>query len=181
MPDLSNLAKKAQRAIAGALEPTETVLVSQPGESAALVATNRRILISKWGAATGHLFSAQLNSWDFAHVTGIEYRKGMTTKAIVVQTAGAQVVTEFGRMGKGPASVWEAPNALFVAGDEGEGTVAFLRQIIADHHHSAGGSTAAASSGADPAEQIRKFAALRDDGLISPEEFEAKKRSLLGL
>ena len=33
----------------------------------------------------------------------------MTTKAIVVQTAGAQVVTKFSRMDKGPTSVWEAP------------------------------------------------------------------------
>ena len=35
----------------------------------------------------------------------------------MVQTAGAQVVSKFGRMDKGPTSVWEAPNALFVTGN----------------------------------------------------------------
>jgi hypothetical protein len=105
-------------------------------------------------------------------VTGIEYRTGMTTKAIVVQTAGAQVVTKFGRMDQGPASVWEAPNALFVSGNDGEATVAALRQMVADHHR---------RPGDDPADQIRKFAALRDDGIISDDEFQAKKRSILGI
>jgi hypothetical protein len=33
----------------------------------------------------------------------------------------------------------------------------------------------------DPAEQIRKFAELRDEGVLSEEEFQAKKSDLLGL
>ena len=186
MAELSSLHKKAQKALAGALEPSESVLIAQPGESAALVATNRRILICKWGVTSGAMFGSQVNSWDLAHVTGIEYRKGMTTKAIVVQTAGAQVVTKFGRMDKGPMSVWEASNALFVSDGAGEATVTALRQMVADHHRvgmpsSASAASAERSSGSDAVEQIRKFAALRDEGLISEEEFQAKKKSILGI
>ena len=33
----------------------------------------------------------------------------------------------------------------------------------------------------DVADQIRRFASLRDEGLLTPEEFEAKKTQLLGL
>jgi len=33
----------------------------------------------------------------------------------------------------------------------------------------------------DPTEQIRKFKSLLDDGIITPEEFDAKKKELLGL
>jgi hypothetical protein len=186
MAELTSRHKKAQKALAGALEPSETVLVAQPGENAALVATNRRILICKWGLTSGAMFGSQVNSWDLAHVTGIEYRKGMTTKAIVVQTAGAQVVTKFGRMDKGPMSVWEASNALFVSDGTGEATATALRQMIADHHRvgmptGAPTSTAAGESSEDSVEQIRKFAALRDEGLISEEEFQAKKKSILGI
>ncbi len=101
----------------------------------------------------------------------------------MVQTAGAQVVSKFGRMDKGPTSVWEAPNALFVTGNDGESTVATLRRMVAEHHR-----PAAADRGqpreplaGDPADQIRKYAALRDDGIISEEEFQAKKHQLLGL
>lgn len=38
-----------------------------------------------------------------------------------------------------------------------------------------------ASGTDDVADQIRKLAALRDDGLITSEEFDAKKKQLLGL
>jgi uncharacterized membrane protein YdbT with pleckstrin-like domain len=37
-----------------------------------------------------------------------------------------------------------------------------------------------ANANADPAEQLRRLAALRDEGVITPEEFEAKKADLLG-
>ena len=182
MADLNHLDKKAQKALASVLEASEEVLVAQPGEKAALVATSRRILVCKWGLTSGSMFGSQVNSWDFAHVTGIEYRKGMTTKAIVVQTAGAQVVTKFGRMDSGPTSVWEAPNALFVSDDAGEVNVGILRRMVADHHRLPTGSFSPPPPATDdPADQIRKYAGLRDDGIISEEEFQAKKRSLLGI
>ena len=34
---------------------------------------------------------------------------------------------------------------------------------------------------ADPAAEIRKYAKLRDDGLITEEEYQAKKKEILGL
>jgi hypothetical protein len=40
--------------------------------------------------------------------------------------------------------------------------------------------TAAASVVNDPVEQIRKLAELRDQGLLSEEEFQAKRTELLG-
>lgn len=49
---------------------------------------------------------------------------------------------------------------------------------IADAIGDQRGSGVAAASG-DPAEQLRRLASLRDEGLITPEEFEAKKAELL--
>ena len=39
----------------------------------------------------------------------------------------------------------------------------------------------AATKKTDPTEEIRKYAKLRDDGLITEEEYQAKKKELLGL
>ena len=39
----------------------------------------------------------------------------------------------------------------------------------------------AAAKKTDPATQIRKYDKLRDDGLITKEEYDAKKKELLGL
>ena len=33
----------------------------------------------------------------------------------------------------------------------------------------------------DPVDEIRKYAKLRDDGLITEQEYQAKKKELLGL
>lgn len=86
---LENLHKKARKALEGTLSSDEQVLLAEPGESGALVATDRRVVVVKWGVTSGAMFGAQTNSWDYAHITGIEFRKGLTTGAVVVQTAGA--------------------------------------------------------------------------------------------
>ena len=39
----------------------------------------------------------------------------------------------------------------------------------------------AAAKESDPTTQIRKYAKLRDDGLITEEEYQAKKKEILGL
>jgi hypothetical protein len=183
MAGLDELDKKARQIIAKALEPDEEVLVARDGEHGAIVATNRRILITKWGLTTGSAFGKQVNTWDLSNVSGIEHRKGMTTEAIVVQAPGAAPVTNFGRMDDGPASVWRAPNAIFVnknkkKKNDDQDVVGTLRKLVADHQ---GAGTQAVTPSADPVEQVRKLGHLRDEGLITEDEFQTKKRELLGL
>ena len=178
MTDLSSLHRKAQQGIGGALDNSERVLVAQQGEYAALVATNRRALIFKGGSASGLMFGSQLYSWNLSEITGVELRKGMLNKSLVLQSVGAQPITKFGAFASGPESVWEAPNALFIpAGENDEKTVATLRRIVANQERVG----TAASPTDDAADQIRKFAGLRDEGLISETEFQAKKQSILGV
>jgi hypothetical protein len=60
----------------------------------------------------------------------------MTTEAIVVQAAGAPPVTKFGRMDKGPGTVWQSPNAIFVKKSKkkaDQDVVGALRRLVADH------------------------------------------------
>jgi len=42
-------------------------------------------------------------------------------------------------------------------------------------------SSAPTAAAPDPLDQLKKLAELRDSGVINPEEFEAKKKQLLGL
>jgi len=176
---LRGIHRKAQKAIGAALEPNETVLIVCDGEYGAIVATNRRIFICKWGITTGAMFGSQLSSWDLRNVAGIESRKGMTTSSVVIQTPGTVPVTKFGRMDNGAGSVWEAPNALFLKDEQGR-LVAKLRELVADAHQ-AGTPATAATPLTDPSDQIRSLALLRDEGLLTEDEFAAKKRQILGL
>jgi hypothetical protein len=105
----------------------------------------------------------------------------MTTEAIVVQAPGAAPVTKFGRMDKGSGTVWQAPNAIFVNKKKKQAdqdVVGTLRKLVADHQ---GAGSRGATPNTDPVEQVRKFGQLREEGLLTDDEFEAKKRELLGL
>jgi Short C-terminal domain len=170
---------KARKAINAALEPGEQVVLAIVGESgSALVATERRVFVFKKGVTTGSMFGKQLNSWDFSNISGIEVKQGATTRAVVVQVPGVAPVTKFGRLASGPNSVWEAPNSIMatkVGVDEAIGT---LRRLIADRQRPL---HAREPHGSDPIDQIKRLGELRDQGLLTEEEFQTKKRQLLGL
>jgi Short C-terminal domain/Bacterial PH domain len=172
------LHSKAKKAISAALEPDEQVMMAIAGEQgSAMVATTRRVFVFKMGANAGVMFGKQLNSWDYQNVSGVEVKNGLTTHAVVLQVPGAVSVTKFGRLSSGSHSVWEASNAIMAQGgvDEAVGT---LRRLIADQQRPDHNSEPVQP---DPIDQIRRLGELRDEGLLTEEEFQAKKRQLLGL
>jgi hypothetical protein len=63
--------------------------------------------------------------------------------------------------------------------DQGRAQIRQLFGAKADTMTGFGGAAAAAPAAADPAERLRKLQELREGGLISDEEFEAKKAELL--
>jgi hypothetical protein len=173
------LNEKAQKAINAALEPDEQVVLAIGGESgSALVATERRVFIFKKGVTTGSMFGKQLNSWDYSNISGVEVKQGVTTHAVVVQVPGVAPVTKFGRFASGPNSVWEAPNSIMAAKTGVDQAIGALRRLIADHQRS---SHVSEPHRSDPIDQIKRLGELRDQGLLTEEEFQSKKRQLLGL
>jgi hypothetical protein len=175
---LDVLDKKAKPAVMGVLQSGEQAKLVIPGENgSALVATDRRVLVYKRGITSGSAFGKQLNSWEYAMVSGVEAKQAMTTKAIVLQISGAPPVTKFGRFDNGPQSVWEAPNAVMVKITNFDHAVATLRQLIAEHRN----PPSPAQAIPDPVEQLQRWAALRDQGVLTEEEFQHQKRKLLGM
>ncbi|SFC51909.1 DUF4429 domain-containing protein [Bacillus sp. UNCCL81] len=61
---------------------------------------------------------------------------------------------------------------------EFEAIKALIEEKLEEFHNPA---PAATQSAPDVADQIKKFSELRDSGIISPEEFEAKKKQLLNI
>jgi hypothetical protein len=178
MVGLDSLDKKAKPAVAAALEPGEQVMLTVPGENgSALVATSRRVLVYKRGITTGSAFGKQLNSWEYSMVSGVEAKQAMTTQAIILQVPGALPVTKAGRFDKGPQSAWEAPNALMVNISNFDRTIATLRRIIQEQRH----ASSLSQPTSDPVEQLQRWAALRDQGILTEEEFQHQKRKLLGM
>jgi nucleoside-diphosphate-sugar epimerase len=54
-----------------------------------------------------------------------------------------------------------------------------VQAAIADYHHPAPTTAVEPPTNSDIPEQIKKLAALRDDGIITDAEFDAKKAELL--
>jgi hypothetical protein len=127
-----------------------------------VVVTNRRVV----------LFTKKLGGYDvqdfaFGLLSSVNHKRGMTYGNLDLASAG------------GRAHVKQIPK------DEVEGISQLIRQRMALAHESPSAPplapTAAPHAEEDVATTIRNLAALRDEGLLAPDEFEAKKRQLLGL
>jgi hypothetical protein len=129
------------------------------------------------------MFGKQLNSWEYSMISGIETKQTMTTKSIVLQVSGAPPVTKFGRFDSGPQSVWEAPNAVVANISNFEKVIGTLRRLVSEYQNLSRqpNATVGTQETLDPVEQIRQWAALRDQGLLTDEEFQHQKRKLLGM
>lgn len=161
--DIEQLNKDARKAITAELAPTEAVKVVIPGNANdAIVATDRRALVFDWG-----LMSKKLTTYDYRNVTGIELSTGPMTGTITIQAAG---VTR-GTGTHGPNEMTVTRNGF----DRAREGVTAIRHLIAESHAPA----AAAPAAPDVADQLRKLGELRDSGILTPEEFDAKKAELL--
>jgi len=124
--------------------------------SGLVVVSDRRVI----------LFSKKLGGYDvqdfaFGLLSGVDHKKGMMFGNLTFAAAGTS------------SHVTQVPK------DNVERIAQLVRQkMAAAHSH---GSNAEPVQQVDTADQIRKLAALRDERLITPNEFEAKKKHLLGL
>jgi Short C-terminal domain len=168
--------------------PDEPAMVVVRGTSAsAIVGTDRRAFLYKQGLMAGATFGHKLASFAYENIVGVEVHTGALTGAVVIHVPGAaSVSTSYWQNSKSDAH--KAYNAIPIARPyaEAQAAAAQLRAIIAEyasaHRKGAPPSSAPAArtdAEADPLEALRKLGELRDAGIVTPEEFEAKKVDLL--
>ena len=176
--DYARLKGKVKSALEQNLAADETVKVIIRGaHGQAMVGTKGRVFVCKPGFMAGASFGAEVTSWSYQNLLGVQAHKGMLSGAVVLQGPG-QTGTKTSYWGQGKSDPKQAPNAIPIAGDwpKVQAGVARLRQLIDDAHRPAPAVQAASSSTAD---EIRKLADLRSEGVLTDEEFEAAKSRLL--
>lgn len=183
MPDISKLHPKAQQALKQSLAPDETVRAYIIGgnKKAALIATDRRAFIFKTGVAAGATFGQKFASFDYRNISGVQLHLGMINGSVVLDVPGAAAVGS-SYWGNGNNDPWKAQNAIPVSKSKDlEPTVSTIRSLITEYHTrmNAPATTPAPVAESDIPAQIEKLGELRDRGLVTPEEFEAKKAELL--
>ncbi len=134
------------------------------GKNGLLVATNRRALFVAEGVVN-HSFE----DFPYDRITTVTSSRGMAFGKIVINTAGVARVVE--QVAKGEAEVVAA-----VIRERVEGVTRERYQAPVS------ASSAGAVAGPPPnlAAQLRELADLRDQGILTTEEFEAQKTRLLG-
>jgi hypothetical protein len=177
--DYDKLKKKVKAALEQNLHDDETVRVIVRGaHGQAMVATGSRVFVCKPGFMAGASFGAEVASWSYQNLVGVQAHKGLMSGSVVLQGPG-QTGQKTSYWAGGKDDPTKAPNAIPVAGDwdHVNAGVARRRQLIDDAHAP---STSTAASAPSTADELRKLADLRNEGILSEEEFEAQKARLLG-
>jgi hypothetical protein len=173
------LNKKVKNALSENVSAEETIkVVIRGAHGQAIVGTDSRAFICKPGFMAGAAFGMELTSWSYRNVTGVQAHKGMLSGAVVLQAPG-QTGNKTSYWSSKDDNPTKAPNAIPVAGDwtEVNAGVARLRELIDAAHRPAAAPVPTSSGGA--ADELRKLADLRDQGILTDEEFQAAKARVL--
>jgi hypothetical protein len=172
------LKKRVKSSLEQNLTPGEVIKVIIRGaHGQAIVGTSSRIFVLKPGFMAGASFGAEVTSWSYRSLAGIQVHKGMMSGAVVIQAPGQSgVKTSYWGNSKDDPS--KAPNAIPVVGDwsQVQESVVRLRSLI-DAAHQPESHPAVAASMAD---ELAKLAELRSSEILSEEEFQVAKQRLLG-
>lgn len=160
--------KKPTRKLAELLNAGETVLRMTGGRVAGtvglVVATDRRVMfISE--AVGKHTFE----DFPYDRITTVTSSGGFVQGKVVITTAGASRVID--RIDKGDADAFGA-----IVRERVEATTRERHDAVAAGRHTAPPRPGTASL----AQELRGLAELRDQGILTPQEFDAQKRRLLG-
>lgn len=177
--DRNQLHKDANKSLDQNLSPNEKVKVIIRGLwDSAIIGTDIRCFVYKRGLMGGVAFGSKTTSWDFLNLNGVQIETGPMTGFVSLQGPGiiSKDISYWNTGNTGPAAspfALSIDRELFEQAKEG---VAILRTLISNAQQAKSGVSFASSSIPD---QIRKLAELRDQGILTADEFEAKKKDLL--
>jgi curved DNA-binding protein CbpA len=174
---LGDLPEKARKHVE-LNEGEEAIAVINGAGKQAIVATQTRLIIVKPGWRASSAFGAKVTSFEYRNITAIEMNKKLTTGVIEVIAAGYQGIRGVDWGGKNGESAFDAANCLPVIraqADAAEPALAVIRERVAQAHD----SPASASPTNGVADELAKLAELRQQGVLSPEEFGLLKHRLI--
>jgi hypothetical protein len=182
LTDRARLHRKANEALDQNLAAGESVEVIITGPSnQAIIGTHRRAFVYKKGFMAGASFGSELTSWDYRNLVGVQLHTGMLSGAVLLQAPG-QSGTATSAWKQGDADPYKAPNAIPINRPWKPATdgVARLRLLIDEVRQPASGAVSSQAQAPDPIVQLKQLGGLRDSGVLTDDEFEAKKAEILG-
>jgi RNA polymerase subunit RPABC4/transcription elongation factor Spt4 len=142
-----------------------------------LVITDKRLYVFKWGLMAGNLVGGRCNAFEFGNITGLEIKKNWTSGTFEVLTPATQN-SQKSYWGRGNNDAVRSDNIVTFNSrkqfDLFSKAVRIGRDMISKYH-----------SGTNQSDnyilELEKLAELKEKGIVSEEEFQAKKKQILGL
>lgn len=153
-------------------------------ETLKIVGTNNKVIMVKDNTIkivkrSGMLSTKREKVIPVTNTSGVEVKKpgAVFCGYIQIQIAGQQSSVSTYTMSGGTVDVLKDENAVVFVGDENYKTALEMQRHILNYNPAQQGAAAPLSD----ADELLKFKKLLDDGVISQEEFAAKKKQILGL
>ena len=161
-------------------EPVRAIVRGSSGQ--AIIGTDRRAIVCKPGFMAGATFGAEVTTYSYLNITGIQVHKGMVTGTVVIETGQQATKTSYWKSGS--KSVHEQPNAVPVAAEweEVKAQATRLRHLVDEAHSpmiTPQPAVTTQSGQSSMADELAKLVEFRDKGILTPEEFDAAKQRVL--
>lgn len=174
-----NLGGRGEQILKKNLQAGEALIAKLKGSfGEAFVVTERNVYIVKWGFMVGQFFGGRCNCYPYQRIVSIECKKSLTTGIVEVLTAANQNVKGMSYWGLGARSASQSDNAVsfFTRDyDKFQEAVNKARKLMDE------AGRPAEHSKKDDLSQLEKLSELKGKGIITEEEFSAKKKHILGL
>ena len=165
------------------LAPDEVVEVRIKGAAKEVLAcTDRRVIILKTGFMAGSMFGTKLFQVPYRNISGVDVNFGLMFGVFEIVTGGNQFTRKSAWRAHGSdANASEAPNSVALnSRDQADLFRQACSHIVARIEGRQGGSGLPTPPVVSVADELRKLADLRKDGVLTSEEFEAQKLALIG-
>lgn len=163
----------------------EELLVKLKGSfGEALVITTKCLYVLKWGFMTGQTFGGKCNSYEFRNITGLQIRHSVVTGVIQIVSPGTQDNRHLGYWEGGDNDALKSDNAVTFSKKD---LPLFMeaakvgRMMIERANTVAVPTVPSVAPAVNNLDQLAKLAELRDNGIITQDEFDAKKKQILGI
>lgn len=180
--ELAKLKKKVKLSLAENVSDGETIRVVIRGASGqAIVGSDTRAFVLKPGWMAGAAFGAEVTSFSYRNIDGVQVHKGMVSGSVLLQTS-SQNNQKTSYWGQGDDDVYKLPNAIPVGGEWTlvKRGAAVLRELITRAHAPVQpASPAAAPAQVSIADELAKLGELKSAGVLSEDEFAQAKSRLL--
>jgi hypothetical protein len=175
---ITDLGKLGEKLLAQNLQTGEQVQAKLKGDfGQGFVVTNKRVLVIKYGFQSGSTFGGKCVSYAYSNITGLHINKQALKAMVQVLTPATQANVKLSYWGS-RGSQNNAVESDYAVTFSSASMPLFQEAVRLAREQMDSSNGNGATDGLD---QLEKLADLKAKGIITEQEFAAKKRQLLGL